>query len=327
MRRSLAALAAVPLLLTAACGGGEDDQTAAPAQTGGGGDSTCNEQITVGVIPIVDVAPIYLGVEQGFFEERGLEVQLESGQGGAAIVPGVQSGQFQFGFSNVTSLLVAADAGLPLQVVANGVNSTGEDGEDFGGVVAGADSGITDAAGLAGRRVAVNTLNNIGTTTIRESVRQAGGDPDAVSFVELPFPDMPAALQAGNVDAIWVVEPFLAIATGAGGAVVASNYVDAADDLTVAVYFTSEQYAEQSADVVQCFSDAVGESLTYAQNNPDEARAALLTYTKIPQEAADALTLPVWPTEINRDSVQRLAELAVEDGLIDEVPDLDNLLP
>jgi NitT/TauT family transport system substrate-binding protein len=327
MRRHLAALAAVPLLFTAACGGGDDNDTTAAASPGVGGDTSCDEQVTVGVIPIVDVAPIYLGVEQGFFEERGLEVKLESGQGGAAIVPGVQSGQFQFGFSNVTSLLVAADRGLPLQVVANGVNSTGVDGEDFGAVVAGANSGISDAAGLAGKRVAVNTLNNIGTTTIRESVRQAGGDPDAVQFVELPFPDMPAALQAGNVDAIWVVEPFLTVATGNGGTPVASNYVDAADNLTVAVYFTNEQYASQNPDVVQCFSEAVEESLSYAQDNPDQARAALLTYTQIPQAAAEALTLPAWPAEINRDSVQKLAELAVEDGLLDEVPDLDKLLP
>lgn len=327
MRRHLAVLAAVPLLLTAACGGEDDTQAAAPPTPAEGGDTACSADVTVGVIPIVDVAPIYLGVEQGFFEERGLEVSLESGQGGAAIVPGVQSGQFQFGFSNVTSLLVAADAGLPLKIVANGVNSTGQDGEDFGAVVAGSDSGITDAAGLAGKRVAVNTLNNIGTTTIRESVRQAGGDPDAVEFVELPFPDMPAALQAGNVDAIWVVEPFLTVSTGAGGTAVASNYVDAADDLTVATYFTSEQYLAENAQVVDCFSEAVEESLTYAQDNPDEARAALLDYTQIDQATVDALTLPAWPVEINRESVQKLADLAVEDGLIDQVPNLDNLLP
>lgn len=333
MRRYLAALAAVPLLVTAACGGDDSEPAASPADPDAtsaatpGGGATCDADITVGVIPIVDVAPLYLGVEQGFFEDRGLEVGLESAQGGAAIVPGVQSGQFQFGFSNVTSLLVAADAGLPLKVVANGTNSTGEDGADYGAVVAGADSGITDAAGLAGKRVAVNTLNNIGTTTIRESVRQAGGDPDAVEFVELPFPDMPAALAAGNVDAVWVIEPFLTIATSSGGTAVASNYVDAADNLTVATYFTSEQYAAENQDVVGCFSDAMEESLMYAQDNPDEARAALLTYTQIPQEAADALTLPAWPAEINRESVEKLAELAVQDGLIDEVPDLDKLLP
>ncbi|MGY1836988.1 ABC transporter substrate-binding protein [Blastococcus sp. SYSU DS0510] len=324
MRRTVAALVAAPLLLVTACGGSDEEPDAGAAGGGGGGEL---EQVSVGVIPIVDVAPIYLGDQQGFFEECGLDLTLETGQGGAAIVPAVVSGQSQFGFSNVTSLLLAASEGLPLQVVANGVASTGEQGADFGAVVTTPDSGIAGAADLAGATVAVNTLNNIGTTTVRESVRAAGGDPDSVQFVELPFPEMPAALEQGNVDAAWVVEPFLAVATDAGATVVTSNFVDTADDLTVAAYFTSEQYAQENPEAVECFSDAMAQSLEYAQANPDAVREVLDEYTEIDPAIAEAMTLPAWPAEINRDSVQTLSDLAVEDGLLDEAPDLDALLP
>lgn len=323
MRRTVAVLVTAPLMLVAACGGDEE-----PATTpGGGGGGTGVEQVSVGVIPIVDVAPIYLGVEQGFFEECGLDVNLETGQGGAAIVPAVVSGQSEFGFSNITSLLLAASEGLPLQVVSNGVASTGEQGEDFGAVIASPDSGITGAADLAGRTVAVNTLNNIGTTTVRESVRAAGGDPDSIQFVELPFPEMPAALEQGNVDAAWVVEPFLALGTDQGAQVVASNFVDTAEDLTVAAYFTSKQYAQENPEAVECFSSAMEQSLQYAQENPDAVRDILGEYTEIDPAIAEEMTLPAWPAEINRDSVQTLSDLAVEDGLLDEAPDLDALLP
>lgn len=285
------------------------------------------QELTVGVIPIVDVAPVYLGVQQGFFSERGLDVDLETAQGGAAIVPAVVSGQYEFGFSNVTSLLLAESRGLPLQSVSSGSASTGEQDADYSGVVVTGGSDIQTAADLAGRRVAVNTLSNIGDTTIRASVREAGGDPDAVQFVELPFPDMPAALEQGNVDAIWAVEPFLTVARNAGGRVVASNYADAADDLTVALYFTSQQYAQQNPEVVQRFAEAVRESLRYAQDNPDEARQALTTYTQIDPEVIEQMQLPAWPAEVNRESVQTLVELAQLDGLIDEAPDLERVLP
>jgi NitT/TauT family transport system substrate-binding protein len=189
------------------------------------------------------------------------------------------------------------------------------------------DSGIADAADLEGKSVAVNTLNNIGTTTINASVEAAGGDPGSVEYVELPFPEMPAALEQGNVDAIWVVEPFLTIATQAGAEPIAYNFVDAADDLTVAMYFTSEQYAAENAEAVECFSSAMEQSLEYTQENPDAAREAAATYTQIDASVLEALRLPEWPTEVNRASVETLAELSVEDGLIDEVPDLDALLP
>ena len=232
----------------------------------------------------------------------------------------------QFGFSNVTSLLIAQSRGLPLKVVSNGVASTGKDKADFGGVVA-RDPSIKTAADLAGKRVAVNTLKNIGDSTIRASVRKAGGDPSSIKFVELAFPDMPAALQAGRVDAIWVVEPFLSTSLGQGGRLVASNYVDTAPDLTVAVYFTSEQLIKNDPDLVKRFTEAMTESLAYADAHPDEARQVLTTYTKIDQAVIKELTLPKWPEEINRASVETLATLAVQDGLVTKQPDLSALLP
>jgi NitT/TauT family transport system substrate-binding protein len=319
MRRPFILVLAVGLLLAAAgCGSSGDGDSGAAS----GGSS----QVTVGIIPILDVAPIYLGKQKGFFTSRNIELTLESGQGGAAIVPGVVSGQFQFGFSNVTSLLIASTRGLPLKVVSNGVASTGKDKADFGGVVV-KDASIRTAADLAGKRVAVNTLKNIGDSTIRASVRKAGGDPSSIKFVELAFPDMPAALQAGRVDAIWVVEPFLSTSLGEGGRLIASNYVDAAPDLTVAVYFTSRQLIDKDPDLVKRFTEAMTESLAYADAHPDEARQVLTSYTKIDPGVIQKLTLPKWPPQINRASVETLADLALKDGLVTKPPDLAALLP
>ncbi|SDY53068.1 NitT/TauT family transport system substrate-binding protein [Micromonospora pattaloongensis] len=319
MRRSLVALtAATALLLTAACGGGSSDDEASS-----GGVTA----VKVGVIPIVDVAPIYLGKEKGFFATRGINLTMESGQGGAAIVPGVVSGQFQFGFSNVTSLMVAQSKGVPIKAVANGVASTGKTGADFGGVVVKANSPIKNAKDLAGKKVAVNTQKNIGDTTVRESVRKAGGDPSGITFVEMPFAQMPAAVDKGQVDAAWVVEPSLSVAKDAGARVVAWNYVDAAPDLTVAVYFTSTKLAQENPDMVKKFSEAMAESLSYANAHPDEVRAVLKTYTDIDQVILDQMTLPMWPTDINRASIEQLAKLGQADGVFTKAPDLNQLLP
>jgi NitT/TauT family transport system substrate-binding protein len=319
MRRPLVSLVALALLAAAGCGSSGDDNG---GQASGGG----TRQVKVGVIPILDVAPIYLGKEKGFFSKRGIDLTLETGQGGAAIVPGVVSGQFQFGFSNVTSLLIAQSRGLPLKVVSNGVASTGKDKADYSGIVT-RDDAIKTAADLEGKRVSVNTLKNIGDSTIRASVRKAGGDPSSIKFVELGFPDMPAALEAGRVDAVWVVEPFLSATLAAGGHLVASNYVDTAPDLTVALYFTSEQLTKDDPDVVTKFTEAMTESLAYADAHPDEARQVLTSYTQIDEAVIAKLTLPKWPAEINHQSVETLATLAVQDGLVTKQPDLAALLP
>ncbi|GAA3208013.1 ABC transporter substrate-binding protein [Actinocorallia longicatena] len=315
-----AALAAASLLLLAACGGGEGGE-ATPKESGG------LTPVKVGVIPIVDVAPIYLGVQQGFFAEQGLKPELVPAQGGAAIVPAVASGQNDFGFSNFTSLIIARSKGLPLKVVAPGAGSTGVAGKDFGGVVVKAGSPLKSAKDLAGKRVAVNTLNNINDTTVRASIRAAGGDPKSVKFTELAFPDMLAALDKGNVDAVQVVEPFLATALKGGGRLIASNYVDTAPKLTIAGYFTSEKTAAAKPELVKKFSAAMQKSLKYATDNPDAVRKILLTYTKIDPALTGALTLPTFPAEVNGEALKTLAGLAQQDGLVTTAPDVAGLLP
>lgn len=285
------------------------------------------EKVTVGVIPILDVAPIYLGKQKGFFAKRNIDLELTLAAGGAAIVPAVVSGQYEFGFSNVISLLLATSNGLPLKVVCNGNNSTGVDGEDFAALMVRGDSPIRTPADLAGKTVAANTLKNIVETSVRASVRKAGGDASAVKFVELPFPQQPAALQSGQVDAVFVVEPFQQAVLADGGRKLASSYVDTAPDLAVALYFTSQQLIATKPDLVKRFTEAMQESLAYADANPDEARAIIGTYTQIAPEVIAKMTLPKWPADINRQSVQTLADLALQDELLTKPADVNALLP
>ena len=315
--RHLTPLLVATALMTSACGS-DDGQASAPGEP---------DKVTVGVIPILDVAPIYLGKDKGFFEKRDIDLELKQAEGGAAIVPAVVSGEYQFGFSNVISLMLAQSEGLPVKVVSNGTNSTGVDGEDFAGLYVRADSPIQTAKDLEGKTVAANTLQNIVDTSVRASVRKAGGDPTKVKFTALPFPDQPPALANGQVDAVFVVEPFQQAVLGAGARRIASSYVDAAPNLCVALYFTSEQQRAENPDLVKRFTEAMAESLSYADANPEETRQIIGTYTKIAPETIAKLTLPKFPSEINRDAIETMADLATEDGLLTKPADLDTLLP
>jgi NitT/TauT family transport system substrate-binding protein len=283
--------------------------------------------VTVGVIPIVDVAPIYLGIQSGIFEDHGLEVTLELAEGGAAIVPAVADGTYQFGFSNVTSLLVASSKGVPVKVVAPGNFSTGQPGKDFSAVVASADSDIAGAADLAGRTVAVNSLKNIGDTTVRNVVDDAGGDPQAVEFVEMGFPDMSAAVMGGQVDAAWLVEPHLTQAVDQGAKIISSNFVETDPDLLVAAYFTSDQMSAQDPETVEAFTAAIRESLVYATEHPDETRAVLDTYTEIDPVVRSVMIMPRFAPDLDTAYLQVVADLGLEYGMFDKPVDVTRLLP
>jgi NitT/TauT family transport system substrate-binding protein len=318
-----AATAVVTALLVVSGCSGDDGGS----EAGGGGEGgTGTQTVALGVIPIIDVAPVYLGQEQGFFEEQGIELEISTGQGGAAIVPGVASGSIDIGFGNNFSLVVAASAGLPLRVIASAVDSTRDPERDPFTIVT-ADPAITRPADLAGKRVATNTVNAIGDSVVSASVRADGGDPATIDFVELPFPDMAAALQAGDVDAAWLVEPFVTLAEQQGVRVLTTPLNDFTDvQIEVSTYFTSAQFAAENADVVERFTTAMNESLTYAQENPDAVRAILPTYLDISPELAEQVRLPEWNTEVSEETFEVFIDLAETQGLLDGEVDLDALL-
>jgi NitT/TauT family transport system substrate-binding protein len=318
-RTRLASLITIIALLAATTGCGGSNSS-----SGDGGKGTV-DKIKVGVIPIVDVAPIYLGKQQGFFAKRDIDLTLEQAQGGAAIVPAVVSGQYQFGFSNVVSLMLAQSKNVPIKAVANGNNATGDPKKDFGMLVV-KDPAIKSAKDLAGKTVATNTLKNIVDTSVKEIVRQAGGDPAQVKFVELGFPDMGAALDAGRVQGIFVVEPFLSAALAKGWHTVGS-FAEVRPGLCISAYFTSQQEIAKDSGLVTRFGEAMKESLTYADAHPDAVRQIVTTYTTIKSDVAARMTLPKYSTEIDKSSLDKLSTLMVGDGLLTQPADTSKLLP
>ena len=317
-RQLLALIGLVCALVLAACGSG----------SGSGDDDSGADSgpLKVGVIPIADVAPLYVGIEQGFFEDEGLTIEPQIAEGGAAIATSVLSGDYQLGFSNVVSLVTSRSKDLPLRIVSQGASGHKSEEEAFDTLLVPGKSSIKQATDLEGKTVAVNALSNIGPLSINYAVEQAGGDPSKIKYIEVPFPDMIAALEADRVDAAWVVEPFASQGKGAGMRSIFAPFEAVSPDLTIATYFANQQYIEKNGDLVDKFVAAMEKSLAYSQENPEAARKAVLTYTKIPPAAAEQMKLPNWSPEYNDASIEKTIELAEKYGYIDKAVTLDDLI-
>ena len=296
-------------------------RSAEPSTTGAG-----PTKLTVAAIAIVDTAPLHLARAKGFFAEQNLDITVQSTTGGHEAVPCVVSGQCQLAFANVISLMLAHSKGLPLKVIAAGSFSTGTP-EDFGAIVVPAGSAVKTVKDLEGKTISVNQINNIVGIAVRASMRRAGGDPDKLKLIEVSFPEMPAALDQKRVDAACIVEPFLTVVRKQGATVLDWTFADIRPTLMIAAYFTTTEYAQKNPDVVKRFTAAINKSLTYASEHPDEARAILLTYTKIDKAIVDKLNLPLWTPHIDRASMNMTADLMVQDKLVPSKPDIDALLP
>ncbi len=341
-RHLLAILAVLGLVLTA-CGDDDgdaaDDTTTTTAAddttttTAGGDDEGDDEEVEtvtlkVGILPIGDMAPLYLGMDLGYFEEEGLVIEPEFAQGGAAIVPAVLSNEFQIGFSNNVSLMLARQNGVPIQVVANAVYAAPEDGteDNPNAIMVTGDSGITSLADLAGKTVAVTTLNNLGEVTVRATLENAGVDSSTVEFVEMPFPEMNGALESGAVDAAWHAEPFITIGKGQGFISLADPMAASSPGQSIALFFAAEEWLAENADVAARFVRAMERSLQAAADDPDAAREIIKTYSPAPPEIIDQIALASWGPDINVESLREIGRLAAEYGVLDAEPDIDGMI-
>jgi NitT/TauT family transport system substrate-binding protein len=314
MRRTSFFLLVGVLLL--ACGGAANNPAPAASQA--------PVTLKVGLIPIVDVAPIYLGVQQGFFKEQNLTLDLQLAQGGAAIVPAVVSGDYQFGFSNLVSEVLAVSKGLKIQIVSQGVQATDNKDKDSWAILA-SNASFTSCKSLEGKTIAVNTLKNIGEISIKAACEKEGANVSTYKLIEMNFPDMLPAMQAGRIDAMWTAEPFTTQAKQAGAHVISYNMVATDPHMTVATYFASSDYVSKNKDVVTRFVKAVDKSLDYATAHPDAVRQIVGTYAKIPPAALNEMVLPYWSHDLNKPSIDKVVDLMVKYGIVSSKPDLSHL--
>jgi NitT/TauT family transport system substrate-binding protein len=324
--RRAVVLAGIMALLVGACGDDDDDGGDAEAEGEPPAEADELTTIEVGVVPVVDVAPLYLGIEQGFFEEEGLDVQPAIAQGGAAIIPAVVQGDQEIGFSNIVSLLIGETEDLPVQVISQGIQATDDPDNDTAAVAVAADSDVQDVSDLEGKTIAINTLRNISELTVTAALEGEGVDVSTIDFVEVPLPDMVGQLEAGQIDAAGLVEPFITTGEAAGHRMLIYDRVATEPEMTIATYFTSDEFLESDPEVVDGFVRAMHRSLEYATENPDEARQAIGEYTEIPPDVLEEVVLPLWQTDLNEDSIELVAELMVTYGITEDEADVDELI-
>ncbi|MEU7979597.1 ABC transporter substrate-binding protein [Micromonospora sp. NPDC049081] len=284
-------------------------------------------KVRVAALPITETAALWGGIKAGIFAERGLQVEVVPAQGGAQAIPALMNGDIDFAIGQPFGPFRADLQNLGVVIIGNYASSYA-DGDDINAVVASAKSGIRRPADLAGKRVAVNSLGAAGDVTIMAAVEQDGGDPKKIKFVEVAFPDAPAQLAAGNIDAAWVPEPFVTQLRGRGDTLVVAPYQAVVPGLATLTTITTTARTDKDAKLVEDFSAAMRKTLEWAQDpaNQPAVRQAIKDNLQLPPPVAESVRLPAFGWDVDRASLQKLAELAQKYRVLDRQPDLDRLI-
>jgi NitT/TauT family transport system substrate-binding protein len=291
-----------------------------------GGNGLEKKTITVAALPLVDTAGLHIAVQQKFFQAEGLRVQIKPVAQSIQALPALKTGQVDViaGGNYVTFLQAQSQGTLNLRILAAGAAAAPR----FMGVLTLPNSPIKQAKDLEGRTVAVNIRNNIQSLSLNAILRADHVDPAKVKYLAIPFPQMGAALQKGQVDAVHTAEPFGTDMVRKLGAtmVVDGGSGPAVSGLPVSGYLSTQRFTDKYPKTAAAFQRAIQKGQQLATSDRKQVDQVLPSYAHLDAATASALNLPAFPPSVDPARLQHLADLMLQDGLLKQKIDVRSLV-
>lgn len=313
IRKKVVAVVGAMALALAGCSNSDSSDSAA-----GDGDKAV---VKLGIVNLPIFAPVYVAEAKGYFEEEGLDVQLETVKSGADAIPLASSGQLDAvaaGFS--AGMFSAINTGLGVQVVGSMGVSDGTTPSPTDLVVSKKlyDEGLTDVEGLKGKNIgAAGGEGGTGAYLTALALRDAGLTLNDVSLTNLGNPDMPAAIANGGIDAGLIAGPFNLNAINDGDAV--SLWMPPAGISGTGLLYGEDFVKSENAQklfnaLVKASADLQGED-----RYSDENIQIIADATGQTPEAVKAVPLYTWEPDLapKADQLQDMEKVWMEVGAID----------
>ena len=229
----------------------------------GGLPVTCNL-----TLPVACVARAKANAEQtGSGPKFAYEYSKYSGW--PEIKESLMAGRIQAAYMLAPLVMDLADKKIPIKIVSLGHRSGAV-------IMVREDSPYQHFRQLTGKRIAIPSRFAVDFLFLRKMLAQEGMTPKDIQIIEMPPPDMPAALYANAVDAYCTGEPFGAAAQRAGYARTLRMTRDEWRNYICCVLTVREELIRDNAPLVQDLVDHVlgaGVWLDAQQQNRNKAVA------------------------------------------------------
>lgn len=313
-RRSLLAITAASVLACAtACSA--DGGAGTEALTTGDPHAAEISEVQIGQILGPAGAALWAAQEAGVAEEYGISIEPVWVDNSQVALTSVVSGEVQAAAGSYFGTIDAVEQGLPIVIAAEEYAST----PGTGSLEAMPDSGIESVADLPGHTVNVLSLNSSHAIKLKAELIELGLDPDSVDWVELPYGEVPAALEQGTIDASSAVGPALAAAKGELGTVTVFDYGEEPyTGMGEAGYFMSTEFVSSNPNTTAAIQCALYGGAQAIIDDRALFEQFLLEEVGMGEEAAAAETMLDVQTETRVDAIQQNADLYLQTGYIDD---------
>jgi len=216
-------------------------------------------------------APFFLGKERGYFDQEGIDLDIQEGRGSGVTVQAVAAGTATFGYADVPTMIKAASKGAPVTAVGVALQTSPM------AVMGFAEKNIRKPEDIKGKTVAVtagDSMSQIWPLFLRKTnlkdgdFKQVAGDPQTKLN----------AVISGQADVLlgYVMDQAIKLQDATQKQVYPIRFADYGINMVSSGIIVQKDFLKTKPDVVKRFLRAATRSLEEAAKNPDAAIDAML---------------------------------------------------
>lgn len=200
-------------------------------------------------------APQYVSINNGYFRDNGIEIELTTGQGADAVMTSVLSGESEIGFAGPEASIYVYNEGKEdyTQVFAQLTKRDGsflvskEKVEKF------------DWKNLKGKTVIPGRKGGVPYMTLEYVIKQKGLNPQTDLKLDdsIKFDLMASAFTSGSADYVTLFEPTASNIQKLNKGYIVASVGKESGEIPYTAYFAKKSYIENNEKTIQNFTNAI----------------------------------------------------------------------
>ena len=220
------------------------------------------------VVRSVFYAPMYVAINEGFFEEEGLAIDLSTGQGADKTMQQLLSGNVDIGFSGPEQVVYIYNQGREDYPVVFG-QLTQRDGSFL---VGREEEENFDWSSLKGKEIIGGRPGGIPEMALEYVLKQNGLNPenDVKMVTNVDFTATAGAFKSGIGDYVALFEPTATMLEKDGAGNIVSSIGNEAGNISYTCFYTTKSYMDENPEIIQKFTNAIYKGQQWVQQHKSE---------------------------------------------------------
>jgi len=277
-------------------------------------------------------APFYVAIENGYFKDNGIDLDLVLASGADKVTAAVLSNDVQIGFAGPESAIYVYKNGEKDYLVTF-AGLTKRDGQF---IVARDKNEYFDVKELYGKEILIGRKGGMPALNFYNAMKNSNIDTSKIDINEsIDFASLTGTFISGVGDYVNLFEPNASKLEKEGLGYVVGSIGELSGEMPYTAFYAKKSYIDNNIDTIKDFNDAVNKGLDYINSNSIEDVAKLLI-KQFPDNSLSEIEMIVkryknndsWldNTTITEDLYNNLEDLMIDNNLLDTYVPFNDLV-